>query len=634
MNRDIRSVGVVDLVCSTVTSTIAPVAGHPGIDYISIAGSTSPKHRNLSEYPRLFHTVSSSNIFSEAMLKLMENFEWKEINIIHDSLGVYYITTVQDFVSSLNSNEKEYNILTQTPINIDPSDIHTALDNIQTAGGRIVYSTVTVSQAPKIMCEAQKRGLVWPAYAHIFSFITPDEVFKEVTADPNIPCSLDEIIRAAEGFISLQLRLERDNDTILESGQSYQEYKELYLQRLAHFSADRDMNLISNDYANILYDQVWAFALALNSSLDMLDSMNLTLNNYGFGEVIVSDIIQEHLANISFQGASGHIEFNTDRESRTSVNILQVQNGSIIHVATYYPHEGKLRLLKDFLPKVPKDTFGTIYNPVGSAYAITILVICGIGYVFTTTILVFLLYWRKQSEIKASSPYLSLTMFAACYLLITTAFVRIVNHFIITVIENVTISNISCNIEIWFRVLGLHMVFATLFVKTLRVFYVFNSFRKTSKYWKDQYMFVGVLAVLSPQLVLLVLWTATDRVHQSMTRRFLPFEDPPRYETQIMCDSDNMTKWLVVSSAYNAVIIGLVVLLAVQTRHIKQRNFKDTKKMNIFVATTIIFLVIFLLLGYIFQTIDQLYSLSHFFLCIDMFSGSVQHMTALEIISW
>ena len=616
MDLDIRSVGVVGLYCSTVTSIIAPVAGHPGIDYISVAASSSPIHRDSTEYPRLFHAVSSSTIFNEAMLELMNSFGWKNINTIYDSLGVYHITTVQDFVKRIN--EKEYNVLTQTPIGPSTSSINTALDNIQIAGGKIVYSSVTTHQAAGITCEAQKRGLVWPAYAFIFFFWSPSDLFKEAEDDPDFPCSLEEMQEAVEGVIFLHFRLERDSDTVLESGQTYQEYQELYLQRLSSFSADRGMDLSDNNtYANVMYDQVWAFALALNGSLDMLDSINLTLNSYGFGETTVSNIIQEHLANLSFQGASGTIRFNTDRESETTVNILQVQNQSLIHVATYFPYEGKLSPQNDFLPDVPEDAFRTIYKLVGSAYAITIFVICGLGYVFTTTLLVFLLYWRKQSEIKASSPYLSLTMFVACYLLITTAVVRMVNHSTITAIENVTIFNFNCNIEIWFRALGLNMIFATLFVKILRIFYIFTSVRKrTTYYWKDQYMFVGVLAVLSPQVVLLMLWTATNRVHQSMTQRFLLFEDPPRYETQIMCDGDNITIWLVVSSAYNAVIIGLVVFLAVQTRNIKQGDFKDTKKVNIFVATTIISLVIFLLLGYIFETVDQLYSLSHFFLCI------------------
>ena len=78
--------------------------------------------------------------------------------------------------------------------------------------------------------------------------------------------------------------------------------------------------------------------------------------------------------------------------------------------------------------------------------------------------------------------------------------------------------------------------------------------------------------------------------------------------------------WLIVSSTYNTIIIGLVVLLAVQTRHIKQGNFKDTKKVNVFAATTIIILVLFLLLGYVFQSVDRFYSLSHFFLCIAVLS--------------
>ena len=509
VDPDVLSVGVIGLFCSSLTDTIAPLVDHPGIDYIQIAASASPVHRNPTEYPRLFHTTSSSNVFNEAVMELMETFDWRLVNVIHDSLDIYFTTTAQDFIHRLKSSN---DLLTQTAISI-PTDISIAIDNLRSEGGRIVYGSVTIPQAAKIMCEAHKRGFVWPAYAYIFHEHSLEELIEEVMEKPaDISCNVREITEASEGIFSLQFKLEIDNETVLESGLTYGNYKELYLQRLADFASQSNMNLTDNSYANVMYDQVWAFALALNGSVKVLDSRNLTLDRYRFGHATVSDIIQEKLANLSFQGASGLMQFNHNKESRTSVDVFQVQNGKSVHVATYFPYEDKLRLIANILPEVTevKDTFGVVYHLVDSGFAVVIFVICGITFVVTTVTLVMLIYWRKQPEIKASSPFLSLTVFAACYLLIVAVIVKTLNRY--TVIENTKIIDVNCNIEVWFGELGVNMIFATIFVKMMRIFYIFNQFAKTSKYWRDQYLFIGILALISPQLLLLILWTATDYV--------------------------------------------------------------------------------------------------------------------------
>ena len=617
MDPNVLSVGVVGLFCSSVTNTIAPVAGHPGIDYIQVAGSTSPRHRNSTEYPRLFHAISSSVVFNEAAFKLMEMFNWKKVHVIHDSLGVYFRTTADDFIHRLNS-ERDYTLLSRTPIS-NPSDIPITTDILNVSGGRIVYGSLTVPQAVMVVCEAYRRKFLWPAFAYIFHDCNLGALIEEVIDNSEMPCSVRELKDALEGTFSLQYKLELDNVTALESGLNYSEYKELYLQRLADFSVKKGMNFTDNSYANVLYDEVWAFALALNRSLDTLDSMNLTLESYGFGDVTVSDIIQEQLLNLSFQGASGLMQFSrADRESRTSVNIFQIQNGKSVLVANYLPYERKLRPLEneEFLPDGPEDTFGVVYElSIGLGHAIVLFVISGLGYILTTAVLVMFIYWRKQPEIKASSPYLSLTMFAGCYLLITTTVVRTLSRFSVTVIENTTIFDVLCNFEIWFSILGLNMIFTTLFIRLLRIFYVFKRFRKTSKYWADKYLLLGVLAVMSPLLVALVVWTATDHVRQSITTHLPRYKGPPYNETRVSCDSDNFNTWVVIILAYSAITFCLVVLFAVRTRHIKRENFKDTKKVNIFVTITIFSLVIFLVLLFVCQS-DERCQLFSFFLSI------------------
>ena len=67
-------VGVIGMICSAQTNVFAPLAGHPNIGYIQNALSISPPHRNTSEYPCLFHTISSSSVFNKAAIAMMKAF--------------------------------------------------------------------------------------------------------------------------------------------------------------------------------------------------------------------------------------------------------------------------------------------------------------------------------------------------------------------------------------------------------------------------------------------------------------------------------------------------------------------------------------------------------------------------------
>ena len=95
-------VGVVGLFCSPVTAAISPIANNPGIDYIQVAGSTSPLFQNVAAYPRLYHAISSSNIFNRATVRLMDEFSWIRISLIHDE-SVFFATIADNFATTIDT---------------------------------------------------------------------------------------------------------------------------------------------------------------------------------------------------------------------------------------------------------------------------------------------------------------------------------------------------------------------------------------------------------------------------------------------------------------------------------------------------------------------------------------------------
>ena len=158
--------GVVGLYCSTVTNTIAPIANHPNIGYVQLAASTSPLHRDTEAFPYTFHTISSSRIFNNAMIALMDEFSWKRVNIVFDSLGFYFRTTGADFARLIQA-ETDKILTSKTPIQPQIDSIIRVFDVIDNEESRIGYFSVSEGEIASFFCEAYKRQFLWPGYVYV-----------------------------------------------------------------------------------------------------------------------------------------------------------------------------------------------------------------------------------------------------------------------------------------------------------------------------------------------------------------------------------------------------------------------------------------------------------------------------------
>ena len=387
---------------------------------------------------------------------------------------------------------------------------------------------------------------------------------------------------ALEGSFLLQYRLHAQPDDTLVSGWTYEEYQKNYQMRLA--GLDTSMKLQNNIWANVLHDEVWAIALALNNSLGTLKSLNLSVTDYGLGQSIITDTIASNLKNISFQGAAGYIKFDSNQEAGSSVNIFQVQRGQPVLVGVYNPNEDNLTINDSILSTLLADQFEVVYDLLPQWLMITIFCICGLAYIMTTIILVLFLHWRNEPEIKATSSYLSLVMFAGWYLLYTATVTRTIHRSFVIKVNAFTA---LCNIDVWFGLIGLNLIFGTLFMRLLRVYHVFRVFRKTSRLWSDRFLFLGVMLICSGEVFILLLWTAIDILHLETSKTYIQSAQPPYYSVATSCSSTNFGLWLVLTFFYTGLIVLFVMFLAVQTRHIERQNFKDTKKVNAFIYTLV-----------------------------------------------
>ena len=422
------------------------------------------------------------------------------------------------------------------------------------------------------------------------------------------PCSREEVLRAMEGVFILNYRLYVENDTELVSGLNYSEYQQLYTKKLKEFANATNETPQNNLYANSLYDQVWAFALSLNNSLPSVESQNLSFENYGIGKRVptLSNILKNELENVTFQGASGRIDFSKNKlESPTFVNIFQVQKGNPKLIGVYNPFNRNVTLTEaaPHISDIPGDTFETVYQllPLWLGGCILVAQIILLCLITTNTVLLF--WWRAEIEIKASAPTLSIPIMVGCYFLCAAPIILAVTEMII--VHDMTLLTFLCNLKLWLILIGIDLIFTTLLLRLLRLFHLFRTFHRTGKLWSDKYLFLYLLLICLGKVALLFFWTYFDTICPKINREYIPSVTPPHYQISINYSSEHREIWLLVTYSYSGILVIFVTFLATQTRHIKKEHFKDTKKVNIFIFTVIIFLATTLPLWIVFGAIGM-----------------------------
>ena len=336
-------VGVTGMICATVAQAISPLAGRPDIDLLQIsAGELPPTFTKLQAYPRLYRIISSSAVQNDALLALMDAFKWRRISIISDSSLIDHTGTADDFITKVNRNP--YLKLISQEV-VTPGSVVSAFSRTILNTAKIIYVLSTVKEACEILCTAYQQGHLWPTYVWIFQNLRVEDFLQDTQG-----CDTATVQEALENSIFLQYRKDStDLSSTLVSGQTYHEYQREYQQRLRGNTANQSV------CANALHDSVWAFALALNQSME-----NLTTEHYQLGNRKLTSIIASNIQMISFSGATGQIHFNEFHESDTEVHIFQIQSGEAVHIASYHPLSQNLTLHLQPSDAIPEDDFEII----------------------------------------------------------------------------------------------------------------------------------------------------------------------------------------------------------------------------------------------------------------------------------
>ena len=195
-----------------------------------------------------------------------------------------------------------------------------------------------------------------------------------------------------------------------------------------------------------------------------------------------------------------------------------------------------------------------------------------LSFIFNTILLILYVIFRNEPSIKSTSVSISMLIFIGCYILI--------GYSILLPVYQLDF----CNTLIWLSGIGLSipLILATILLKMLRVYRIFTAYKilKQSTMLSDIALLVYTILILSPNIILLILWTAIDPRY-----RVDSFIEHPGYiENVIVCHpGDYEPTWLALAFAYIFLLSVAVVVVAIKSRNILLARFKDTKKVNILI---------------------------------------------------
>ena len=302
-------------------------------------------------------------------------------------------------------------------------------------------------------------------------------------------------------------------------------------------------NIRNNPYANLLYDSVWS----LISSVD----------NKSFSH---------------FNEVSSPFHFSPDV---SKVYIYHNMNGMASLISIYDGASHTLKLTSEItfadsdLPVVPH-----VFAP----YLLSLPLLC---LLFNTILLVLYIYFRNERSIKSTSVSLSMLIFTGCYFLV---------GFTVGLILNRQYRFDFCMVNVWLSGLGLSipLILATILVKMLRVYHIFTSFKrlKQTAKCKDCALLIYTLLILSPNIIIVTLWTAIDPYHK--VGNFIEHPAAGFIRVEWSCHSDYVFIWITLGISYFFLLSAAVIIVAVKSRKIRRAQFKDTKKVNLFIFLLVI----------------------------------------------
>ena len=518
-----------------IVSILSPLARQQGVLITTPAQSLVTVSEDIV-------ALYSPHAMATALLHFVHRMDWNRVGLISQNTDTYFFRVTEKLLQMSESNG-----IVISPY-VEMLHLDSAIQEIVTQSSRIIIVNLNVEKAVRLLCVISSKGLVWPDYAWIFHNYNIEYILFQPAN-----CNLEEAINGIF-VIESQLPPELSEDDSIRYDRS------LLIDKvsLQFLSLEYNTTFNPNPLAIIMYELIWQTAIALN---------NTCHHSSGCRTHQVDPLVPYVGSDV------------------WSMNVFHVRGQSWLFIGTMYGNSSttSVSLNESIVDTVALNELTVVSvddPPLG--YTIVVALIIALLATYVTMMLILYILLRKQPEIKATSFSLSLLMFIGCYLILLYS--SLINFYNCPAFNSLSTSSQDaiCHGIQWTSATGvsLPLALAVLLIKLIRIYYIFNKAKtRIGQRCSDLVLVSYVLMILSPTLLVNLIWNFTDRYHTvlkySIQYGFVYVEKG--------LESKYSAYWLGVLSVYLIVLLMTLTVVAVMTRKVRLQHFKDTKKVNILV---------------------------------------------------
>lgn len=575
--------------CSVSTVPIARTTPYFGLTQVAYS-ATSPELSQRALFPTFFRTSVSDLAISKPVIELCKQYNWHHVATLQEQ-DEMFTTTMNHFHYLLRENNMT--LVTAESFLLNPTQ---NIRNIIMKDARIVFFSGYERSARKVFCQIYLQG----AYGARYQWIIPGW-YNDNWMDVNDTICTNSQIKEAAMYVISVIDIKRDVTGMRTiSGMTYAEYEARY------FDWPTIDRYGYNAYHPTGYDAVWAIALALNSTAQIIGQENISevingsvhvrpkrLDDFRYRDSPdIAAAILSAMNEVNFHGVSGPISFNVG-EIRATIGLSQIQESGMVQFAIYveesndliYIEETEIKWHGDFPPKsTTEQVFVTKYK--NEILIICACVLAGVGVLVAILFLTFNIKNREHKHIKMSSPRLNnLIIFGMILAYITVVLFGLDGQFVPE--ENMPK---ICTSRAWFLYVSFTLSFGGMFAKTWRVHVIFTGkFSRVNKPVHDIHLFSFVVVLLLVVVAILTAWTLTDPFYQEMRNiSQTEINDYPVIQQISNCTCNYFWWWLTAIWFVNGVLLVFGCFLAWETRNVSIPGLNDSRFIGMCVYNVVI----------------------------------------------
>ena len=561
-------VGIIGPECSDSTKAVASLTGNSEIALINVHLGSAPELGNRSLYPYSFGMIPSTFNQIDALVALFVRNNWTRAAVLYNPDMLVDYNSFRLFQNKINGKAELSFVSLANPD-------YLPLVALKSTFVRVIVAFLRGETLGRALCVAYRMGMTYPNYQWLLLGSYPTFPVSFQYNNENYSCNKTDEDKAL-------------NQTLQFQSNAYQQYDATRYTQLAPDYVQNVTCAKSIINCVALFDAVWAYAVALNNSIDALEEIGLTLSNYTFGKKKGTQIIQHQMHVLNFSGVVGNtIRFDNGYISSVITYILKI-NGDIV---ANYTKSGGIRIDPTTAHVFISSSFAKTYILVLRPLALVIIVVDVIGVLLVLGIHVMNTVYRNHKAIKASSSRLNHFAYIGCYLILLATLLYTINE---TFPLSMQSKSMLCNAFPWSLIIGLTLVFGTVTAKTWRLHNIFKSAQNLRNGY-NPVMSDTVLAVLIVVLVGIVAgfctaWTVHDPyVRQNMTE-FLQSGESLSVITTEECFCKYKVRWIA------SIIVFETIFIVAPLSYFAITTLSRAKKKKEFQTRSILVLVYLLIL--------------------------------------